>query len=48
EHVRKGYSATKIFAGPYESRAEAKNVLQLLRRNQKYKNAFLVQSKEPI
>ena len=48
EHVRKDYSATKVFAGPYDSRREAKGVLQQLRKNPKFKNAFLVQSKEPI
>ncbi|MBU2647162.1 SPOR domain-containing protein [bacterium] len=48
EHVRKNYSATKVFAGPYESRTEAKNVLQQLRKKQIYKDAFLVQTPEHI
>jgi cell division septation protein DedD len=48
EHVRKNYSATKVFAGPYESRKEAKNVLRQLRKKLRYKDAFLIQAKEPI
>ena len=48
EHVRKNYSATKVFAGPYESRTEAKNVLRQLRKKLRYKDAFLIQAKEPI
>lgn len=42
EHVRRDYSTTKIFAGPYESRSVAKKVLQELRTKDKYKGAFLV------
>jgi len=48
EHVRKSYTTTKIYAGPYESRAEAKSVLAELRKKQKYKGAFIVQTTEPI
>jgi len=48
EHVRKNYSATKVFAGPYDSRTEAKNVLRQLRKKLRYKDAFLIQAKEPI
>ncbi len=42
EHVRKSFSTTKIFAGPYNSRNSAKKVLADLRSKPKYKGAFLV------
>ncbi|MCP4753456.1 MAG: hypothetical protein GY866_21410 [Proteobacteria bacterium] len=42
EHVRKDYATTKIYAGPYDSRVEAKTVLKELRLKKKYKGAFLV------
>lgn len=48
EHVRKDYTATKIYAGPYGSRNEAKSVLRALKRKSRYKGAFLVQTTEPI
>jgi len=42
EHVRKNYSTIKIFAGPYDSRIEAKKVLAELRKKSKYKGSFLL------
>lgn len=48
EHVRKDYTATKVYAGPYDSRNEAKSVLRELKKKQKYKGAFLVRTSEPI
>ena len=42
EHVRKDYSTTKIFAGPYDSRIVAKRALKGLRSKEKYKGSFLV------
>jgi hypothetical protein len=48
EHVRKDYTTTKIYAGPYNSRNEAKDVLEVLRRKQRYQGAFIVQTTEPI
>ena len=42
EHVRKEYDSIKVYAGPYESRLEAKKVLKTLRKNPEYQGAFLV------
>lgn len=42
EHVRINYSTVKIFAGPYESRVQAKKVLAELRKKKKYEGGFLV------
>ncbi|MBU2513032.1 SPOR domain-containing protein [bacterium] len=42
EHKREDYTTTQIFAGPYDSRAEAKSVLKELRSKKKYQGAFIV------
>jgi len=42
EHVRKDYEAIKVFAGPYDTKEEAKKVLFDLRRDPSYQGAFLV------
>ncbi len=42
EHKREDYTTTKIFAGPYDSRSEAKSVLKELRSKKKYEGAFIV------
>ncbi len=42
EHIRKDYTTTKIFAGPYDSKSEAKKVLADLRSKDKFKGAFIV------
>jgi hypothetical protein len=48
EHVRKDYSATKVYAGPYQSRTEARSVLRELKKKPLYRGAFLVLTKDPI
>jgi len=48
EHVRKDYSATKVYAGPYQSRTEARSVLRELKKKSLYRGAFLVLTKDPI
>lgn len=48
EHVRKDYTATKIFAGPYDSRNEAKSALRELKKKSRYKGAFLIRTTDPI
>ncbi len=48
EHVRKDYSATKVYAGPYQSRTEARSVLRGLKKKPLYRGAFLVLTKDPI
>ncbi len=48
EHVRKDYTATKVYAGPYESRREAKNVLRALKKKPRYRGAFLIRTTDPI
>lgn len=45
EHVRKMYETTKVFAGPYDGRKEAKRVLRELRRKKQFRGAFLVRFK---
>ncbi|PCI30698.1 MAG: hypothetical protein COB67_00670 [SAR324 cluster bacterium] len=42
EHVRKSYETTKIYAGPYNGRGEAKKVLMELRQSKPFRGAFLV------
>ena len=42
EHIRRDFSTTKIFAGPYESKSESKKVLADLRSREKFKGAFIV------
>ena len=42
EHVRKDYEAIKVYAGPYDSKEEAKKVLFDLRKDPNYQGAFLV------
>ena len=48
EHVRKDYTATKVYAGPYDTRTEAKKALRELKRKPRYRGAFLVKSTDPI
>ena len=42
EHRREDYSTTKIYAGPYDSRNEAKAVLKSMRSKKKFRGAFIV------
>jgi hypothetical protein len=42
EHVRKDYSNTKIYAGPYSSRSVAKKKLTKLIADEKFSGAFVV------
>ncbi|MDT8445588.1 MAG: SPOR domain-containing protein [bacterium] len=42
EHVRKDYDSIKVYAGPYDSRGEAKKVLAQLRKDPDYSGSFLV------
>ena len=42
EHVEKNYETIKIFAGPYETRNRAKEILNQLRKQNRYRTAFLV------
>lgn len=48
EHKRRNYITTKVFAGPYETRTEAKKVLRTLRVQKRYHGSFLIQVKEPL
>ncbi len=42
EHVQRSYETTKIFAGPYDNRVEAKNVLNSLKKKRLFRGAYLV------
>lgn len=42
EHVRKDYSNTKIYAGPYSSKSVARKKLTKLRADEKFSGAFVV------
>ncbi len=42
EHVRKDYTTTKIFAGPYGSNSEARSKMAKLRSQEKFSGAFVV------
>jgi hypothetical protein len=42
EHVRRDYTTTKIYAGPYGSNSEARKVLMALKSSEKFKGAFIV------
>lgn len=42
EHVRRDYTTTKIYAGPYNSNAEARKALMALKSSEKFKGAFIV------
>jgi hypothetical protein len=42
EHVKRSYSATKIYAGPYNSRAEARKILKRMKKRGLFEDAYLV------
>ncbi|MCP4298242.1 MAG: hypothetical protein GY786_21870 [Proteobacteria bacterium] len=42
EHVQRSYETTKIFAGPYDNRVEAKSILNSLKKKRLFRGAYLV------